>query len=228
MTQTIKTLTTLFIGILLALSVKNASAQYPGMNRVYANMNRQFANQQMNMMMANMRYGNYYYNNKYTFYVVLKDSSQKEVTSKIYTDTTLHKSYLLLVDKKYPKSDTAHRYQKIYADQTSNIYRVDNSGFSEKPVTIRGIANDSCWMFKAISGPITVYSLLSEPDGYNFDPSTIIGIQLKDGPIVKFTADNLKQMICQNDARALEIAENKNYLKAIKKYNRDMEKAVKK
>jgi hypothetical protein len=212
------------LGILLILIAKSSLAQYPGMGAVRASMNAQFMNQQMNMMMTSMglRGINYLYNEKYTFNVVLKDGSRKEVKSKIYADTVLHKHYLLLIDKKFSKSDTAHRNQKIYADQTSNISRTTLSDD-----TIKGMANDSCWMFKVISGPITAYSCLSEPDGQYFDDSSIVGIQLNGGQIVKYNEVNLKQMV-GDDINALENIQRKNYFKAIKKYNRDVKKEAKK
>lgn len=89
-----------------------------------------------------------------------------------------------------------------------------------------GVAKDSCWMFKAISGAISAYSLLSEKDELYFDPSTIVGIQLNDGEIVKFNETNLKAMV-GNDIDALENIQRKNYLKAISKYNRNVEKTEK-
>ena len=73
-------------------------------------------------------------------------------------------------------------------------------------------------MFKVIPGAISVYSYLSEQEGQTFDPSTIAGIQLKEGPIVKLTEENLKQMV-GDDLDALENIQRKNYLRAIKKYN---------
>jgi hypothetical protein len=94
------------------------------------------------------------------------------------------------------------------------------------PTFVPGIVKDSCWMFKAITGEITAYSDVCEEDGQNFDRSSIVAIQLKDGPIVKYNEGNLKEMVGQ-DINALEAIQNKNLYKAIKKYNRDKEKEAK-
>ena len=82
-------------------------------------------------------------------------------------------------------------------------------------------------MFKAISGSINAYSMLSQTDGYGFDPFTIVAVQKGEGPILKLTPENLKPMVGQ-DADALENIQKKNYYKAIRKYNRNAEKTAKK
>lgn len=89
------------------------------------------------------------------------------------------------------------------------------------------MATDSCWMFKIASGQINAYSYLSEESGPNFSNWTIIGIQLNNGPIIKYSEENLVQMVGQ-DADALTKIKDKDYLQAIKKYNRNAEKAAKK
>ena len=221
-----KVLIILAIATLFVFCAGKSWAQYPGMRAVYSNMARQQQQQSMQNQMAMMGRMNggraMLYNPEYAFEVVLKDSTKKQVYSMLYNDTTLHKNYLLVVNKKYPKSDTAHRFQKIYPDQTLQISRLD---YYDK--AIKGVANDSCWLFKTISGPITAYSYLSEQSGPNFNPGTIVCIQLNDGPIVKYNEDNLKQMV-GDDADALENIQKKNYYKAIKKYNSHAEKAAKK
>lgn len=82
-------------------------------------------------------------------------------------------------------------------------------------------------MFKIISGPITTYSYLSEENGPTFNAWTIIGIQQNDGQIMKYNVENLKQLVGQN-LDALEYIENKNYIKAIKEFNRKAKKESKK
>ncbi|WP_176851957.1 hypothetical protein [Mucilaginibacter sp. OK268] len=200
-------------------------------------LNRQWQGQQMGMMMAAGRFN---YNNpgnlKYNFIVTMADSSKKEVSSKIYSDTATHKTYLLFVDKSVPKSDP-NRNKKIYPSQTVSIARDvagPGPGFNRAdyvappPRFFNGIAKDSCWMFKVISGPINAYSCLSEEgDTQIFDPSTIVGIQLNNGAIEKFNEENLKNMVGQ-DIDALENIQKKNYYKAIKKYNHNAAKAAKK
>jgi hypothetical protein len=224
-----KTFFVLSLGLLLIFSAKNSLAQFPGMNRVYSNMARQNANQQMRMQMqmnTNWRFGA---GKGTTYQVTFKDSSVKQVVSFMYTDTVLHKNFIVFVDKKFPKSDTVHRNQKIYTDQT--LYISTNRDIqSDKP--IYGMPNDSCWMFTVIGGPLTVYarsmdylitlSTFVPSDELNIP--TIIGIQLNDGLILPFNADNLKNMVGQN-ARALELIADKKYLRAIKRYNKDNEKS---
>ena len=221
-----------FAGLLFTFCAKNALAQYPGMRAVYAKMDMQRMQQQMNMqmmMMANLN-GNNAYNRKYTFTVTFKDSSTKQIKSRFYRDTTVKKNYLLFVDKSYPRSDS-NRNKKIYPSQTINISReivteivsVDRRGGKVRSIAFNGIPSDSCWMFKVVSGPINAYSYLSETDEFT-SPESMVGIQLDGGPIVKCDADNLKKMV-GIDSDALKQINKKNYYKAIKKYNRNIEKA---
>ncbi|MDB5026273.1 MAG: hypothetical protein JWP78_4028 [Mucilaginibacter sp.] len=174
------------------------------------------------MMDSKLHHEMVIYNNPYAFEILFKDSTRKKTYSNIYFDTILRKSYLILEDKSFSKSDTAHRNQKIYPDQTLKISRIN---FSDK--VINGIANDSCWMFKVLPGSINVYSYLSEENGPTFNAWTIIGIQQNDGPIIKYNPENLKQMVAQ-DSEALEKAQNKQYYMVIKIYNRNFKKAAKK
>lgn len=162
------------------------------------------------------------YNSKYGFEILFKDSTQKKTYSNIYFDTVLRKCYLVLIDKKFPKSDTANRRQVIYPDQTLKISRINAEGR-----TLTGIANDTCWMFKIISGSITAYSYLSEENGPTFNSWTIIGIQQNDDQIIKYNVENLKQLVGQN-SDAMEDIENKNYIKAIKEFNRKAKRVSKK
>ncbi len=222
--------------LLVAFCVNSLFAQYPGMAAFRAQQNMRFVQQQMFMQMNMMNYTDRDYNPKYTFIVTMKDSTKVTVDSQILNDTTLKRNYLLLVDKKFKKSDS-NRYKKIYPSQTISIARdissaavsVHTNAEEPPPVYFVGKATDSCWTFKVITGAITAYSSLSElPDDYVFKPFAITAIQLNNGPIVKYTEDNLKQMIGQDDLDALEYIQKKNYFKAIKKYNKDAEKAAKK
>ncbi|WP_114938230.1 hypothetical protein [Mucilaginibacter endophyticus] len=220
----------LFIFITASASAQNMAA----VNKVLSNQNLQF---QTRMQLFRPIWGisnnPEIYNPKYTYQVTMADGTQKEVSSKIYADTAAHKNYLLFIDKSLAKSDS-NRKQKIYPFQTKNIARDLSSSLSltknGKPVSPKnyytGIAKDSCWMFKVITGPINVYSILSVEVGQAVDPSTIVGIQLNDGPILNYNEENLKGMIVQ-DAEAMEYIGQKNYLKAIKKYNKNIEKAPK-
>jgi len=210
---------------LFVFSPKNSCAQYPGMATFRAQQNRQFVNQQMQtqMQMMNMR-GVQSTMEEFDFEVTLRDSTKTKVTSAIYTDTTTRKRFIVLVDKKYKKSDT-NRYKKIYPSQTLDLVCVliQKNEDNETPGSyLPGKPTDSCWMFKAISGRISAYSYLIFNDTSPINQSYIIGIQLNDGPILKFNEDNLKTMVGQ-DAKALKLVENKKYIRAITKYNKESE-----
>jgi hypothetical protein len=207
----------------------------PGMRQVYANMNNQFINQRMmSMQMMNLNRYSSNENQKYDFTVLMKDSSKLEVSSKMYNDTSRHKNYLLLVDKKYPKNDS-RREQKIYPDQTFGISR-KTSIYYEKGADnkyhlaqISGNPTDSCWFFKSIEGKINAYSYLSETDKTNsyITPDILCAIQLDDGPIVKLNAAALTAIVGQNED-VLAFIKKEKYYKAIKRFNKDFEKANKK
>jgi hypothetical protein len=212
----------LLFSLLMALATSIVFAQLPpGMRQVYANMNNQFMNQMMSMRMMNLNQAGSG-NEKYNFTVLMKDSVKVEVSSKMYNDTARHKNYLLLVDKKYPKSDP-RREQKIYPDQTLGISR-KTAAYYEKgidnkfhPAQINGNPTDSCWLFKSIEGKINAYGYLSETDQTNsYVTADILGaIQLADGPIVKLSAAALTTMVGKNED-ALEFI-NKDFEKANKK-----------
>ncbi|TFF39554.1 hypothetical protein [Mucilaginibacter psychrotolerans] len=228
--KTHQSLTLLAVFILLTISLK---AQPPAFR---ADLNRMFANQylqtqmqiQMQMNMAMMgRYYDYIPDNfKYDFKVRLKDSTTKEVYSKIYLDTIRHQNYLLFEDKKLPKKDSL-RKQRIYPGETISISRDGIVPFNKLTYTANGIAKDSCWMFKVIGGArINVFSFLSAREGGDFSHVTVVAIQKGDGPIVKLSAENVTAMVAGDDD-ALKAIEKKNYLKAIKIYNKNFLKANK-
>jgi hypothetical protein len=162
------------------------------------------------------------YNSHYGFEILLKDSTKEKTYTAIQFDTILRKTYLVIVDKKFSKSEPDDRYKRIYPDQTLKISRIN---YSDK--SLIGTSKDSCWMFKIISGPINVYSYLSEEPGPTFNTATIIGIQMNDEPILAYNVDDLKKMVGE-DKDALEDIEKKDYLGAIKRYNRNMKKLAKK
>jgi hypothetical protein len=204
------------------LIAKDSFAQYPGMRQVYQQQSMQLAQQQSNMfrsMTFNNRIGNLY-NFKYKFQVVLKDSTKIEVKSKIYTDTLLHKNYLLIGKDVTANTHVFRQDTKIYPGQTFNISRKDGND------DIIGSPTDSCWMFRAIVGKITAYSYLSGQD-QDFDPVSIIAIQYNNGPIISYSAENLKKMII-DDNDAMKYFTDKKYDKAITRYNKNAKKAAKK
>jgi len=165
-------------------------------------------------------------NPEYTFLVTMLNGSKKEVKSRIYVDDYTHKSYLVYIDQSLSKADT-NREQLIYPEQTIEIARDATPALTKKtsqaasaPDYYKGIAKDNCWMFRFISGPISAYSLLSEPEGKMFNPKSIVGIQLNNGPIVQYNEENLRAMV-GDDPDAIESIQWKNYLQAIKRYNRN-------
>jgi hypothetical protein len=222
-----KTFVVLLSGILFVLLAKTSLAQYPGMGAFRAQQNQQFINQQMRMQMQmqmmNMR-GAVGTAQEFNFQVVMHDSTKKEITSAIYTDTVTRKRFIVWVDKRYKKSDT-NRYKKIYPSETLSLtcVLIPKGNNDDNPGSyLPGKITDSCWMFKTISGPISAYSFLINNDTSPLNPSTIIGIQLNNGPILAFNGENLKAMVGQN-LKALKFVSEKKYLRAIKKYNHDTE-----
>ncbi|MGZ3926110.1 MAG: hypothetical protein ACXVJG_04075, partial [Mucilaginibacter sp.] len=89
--------------------------------------------------------------------------------------------------------------------------------FEEKLLT--GIATDSCWLFKVVTGKINAYSYLSEID--MVDGFTLVGFQTGDNPnIQKLTPEALEPII-KNDEKAYKAFLKKDYYKAIEKFNKD-------
>lgn len=164
--------------------------------------------------------------------VTFKDSTKKKVVSYMYYDTVRRKSFLVFVNKKFPKSDSAHRFQKIYPDQTLNL------SFGEHEWVKNGIPTDSGWTFKVITGAITVYAksidyaAITKTPAFgapisDFVPAAIIGIQQNDGPMEKLTKETVSKMISQ-DTKAVALLEKKGMYEAVERYNRDAEKNTKK
>jgi hypothetical protein len=213
-------------------SVKISVAQYPGMAAFRASQTMQFANQQMQMQMMAMvgMRGASNTSLEYPFQVLMRDSSRIQITSAIYNDTSKKKSYLLIVEKKFKKTDT-NRFRRIYPSQTLSIDQ-STEVLTNKPNQIQyayhnfGKPTDSCWMFKVKAGAITAYSYSCEDWNDYYSPSTVVGIQVRDEPIVQFNAENLKKMI-ESDLEAMKYFDKKKYFKAIDRYNKDSRKAEK-
>ncbi|MFC0518383.1 hypothetical protein ACFFGT_29485 [Mucilaginibacter angelicae] len=225
--------------IFLLFILANCAFAQSGLPAVNSTVNRQNMDLQMGQQTPLAMWTFWSNNNKstsnpeYTFLVTMLNGTKKEVNSRIYVDAYAHKSYLLFIDHSLAKTDT-NREQVIYPEQTVEIARNLTPSPSEKhavitssPYYYTGVAKDSCWMFKVISGSINVYSLLSEQEGKMFNPKSIVGIQLNNGPIVQYNEENLRAMI-GDDLDAIESIQWKNYLKAIKIYNRNTEKTTKK
>ncbi|MBS1504347.1 MAG: hypothetical protein JST32_19960, partial [Bacteroidetes bacterium] len=125
MKSTLNTPVVLLVSAVFILFSHQSFAQPRGMtmNQVYSEVNRQTMNQQMqmqmNMQMQMLSLNNGgSYNPNYTYDVTMTDGTMLQVTSRMLSDTTLKKTYLLIVDKRFKKSDTAHRFQRIYPSQT--------------------------------------------------------------------------------------------------------------
>jgi hypothetical protein len=168
---------------------------------------------QINSQMHNNFYGpgnfNFFApaNGNFQYIVTLTDGSEMTVKSKIHIDTANNKQYLLLVNKKLPKSDS-NRTRKIYCNETKNITREDRLSQSDK--TIIGFANDSCWLFREIEGFITLFTDL--PGG------GIVAFRVDNGPIEAFLPERLEAVL-KDDEKARKKFERKNYIGAVKEYN---------
>lgn len=205
--------------ILLVSSVSFAQMP-PGLRNSFNQM--QF---RMIMQMMNTRYwyrnADYLENNKYKFTVTLKDGSTREVSSKIYTDTILHSSYLLFVNKKIPRGNSA-REERIYPTKTLKISRVyQDFNHPEKTEVLEGRATDSCWLFKAITGKITAYSFLSER--FNLNTYYLSAFQFENGEIQRLDPAKLKAIIADNN-KAMKAFNKKDYYTAIIRYNKSASK----
>jgi hypothetical protein len=223
--------------ILLNFLILQSFAQPRGMsmNQVYSQINKQTMNQQMQFMtqmqMANMAWrqnagqgGSYY--------VTFKDSTQRKVVSYIYYDGVQRKNFLVFVDKKFPKSDSTHRFQKIYPEQTLSL------SYGANEWVKYGFPTDSGWTFKVITGAISVYAKsayfseitktpIFSAEVSDFSPAAIIGIQLNDGPMEKLTKETVLKMISQ-DPKAVALLEKRGMYDAVDRYNKDVEKTAKK
>lgn len=221
-----KTLLSFLASFLLCFSFSFLSAQ-PGqfqgqLNTMRFNNEMQFQNQ-MWMQMMNMR-GVNASGGECEFLVIFKDSTKLKVTSAMYRDSATKKRFVIFIDKKYGKKDT-NRYKKIYPSQTLSIK--DNSyggNRANADMFGKGVPNDTCWTFKVMDGPITVYSYLSM-NGLmgTFDNTSITGLQSNNGPVVAYSDDKLKQML-SSDSTASVYFQKKKVYKAVKKFNSDAEK----
>lgn len=210
----------------LFVCLMKASAQVPA--PYVADYNRMMANQQMawmNQMSMNrlMSMGwskglNYQINNKYEFKVMMKDSSVKVIKSKIYADTVKHKSYLIYTNKDVKKSDP-NREQKIYADETVAISRIQPSYRGN--YLVEGFGTDSCWLFKVVAGKINGYSHLSEVAELN--ESYLRAFQYGDNKVVKLDSAALDPII-KADPKAYKPFLKGKFYQAIDKYNSDNKK----
>jgi hypothetical protein len=146
-------------------------------------------------------------NGNFQYIVTLTDGTEMNVKSKIHFDTSNKKQYLLLVNKKLPKSDS-NRTRKIYCNETQNITREDRLSQSDK--TIIAFANDSCWLFRELDGYITLFTDL--PEG------GIVAFRVDNGPIENWSNERMEAVL-KDDEKALKKFQRKNYIGAVREYN---------
>jgi hypothetical protein len=206
----------LLIALLLVLTVHQGIAQPPGyraaVNKAINDANMHW---QMNQMFHNMQYlqrSEVLTNRKYDYTVLLRDSTELAVRSRIHTDTVAKVSYLTFEDKSQSRTAAA-RQRKILPSETLYVSRMDRS----TGAYVLGTPTDSCWLFRVEGGKISIYSLLSEVD---ITDDYITAIQLGEGPIEPMSEGRLREMIKGNE-RALMFLERKNYLRAIRKFNKE-------
>ena len=141
--------------------------------------------------------------------VVLKDSTEMSILSKIYIDSTAH-SYIIYSEKASATSNFLVD-KKLYSRNTLNIVRLK----SKTRASIDGRATDSCWLFKVIEGKINLYSFL--PDVIN-NAQYFKAMQIDNGVMEPFNEQKLRVLMAGN-LRALNFLDKKDYYKAINRYN---------
>ena len=160
--------------------------------------------------MSAMTYSNHMSSdNKIYFDFMLKNSRRRLSTaSKIYMDSIKRKTYIVYDDITLRDNDP-RKILKIYPfDLQSISIKNDNARVFQPQLT-----TDSCWMFKAIKGEITVYSNGLAP----------VALQQHDGTIQQFNK-NILLSIINDDKAAMELYNKGEYIEAIQKYNRNYKK----
>lgn len=145
-------------------------------------------------------YGQQNISARYEFEVVLKNDSTFKAKTRIKLNNEEDNS--IIVKDKGTK-------QEFFPNDTKYISRVTLGGR-----VIKGIAADSCWLFKIIKGEINGYSFLSEEtDQY------VIAIQDGDeGPIVPLTKENLMPLVL-SDQKSVALARRNKLRRALTTYN---------
>ena len=226
-----KTYFPIFISFFLILVSNNLFAQYPGMGSFRTQQSQNFINRQTTNNLALLNHSRYIGNQELTYHIQQKDSVFKDFSSFMYYDTITHKSFLIFENKNFPKSDTAHRFEKIYSNNTLKISLpyVFNINGKDTEGILDGSPNDTCWVFKVMRGSLRVYAKTTDFIEYDNElyftnaeiiPSAIVAIQLNNGPLLQYNFENLKN-IFQSDPSAIRLLQKKKFLKAIRKYNSD-------
>ena len=85
---------------------------------------------------------------------------------------------------------------------------------------LTGAATDSCWLFKIVSGKLSLYSCY--PPASYISNDHIIAFQVDDEPMQNFSPDNLRLVLAGN-AKAVDIFDKKNkdnnYIRVVKEFN---------
>lgn len=148
----------------------------------------------------------------HNFRIMFNDATQIMAIGTIKTDSSSY--YLLVENKTFAKMDSG-RYRKILPSKTEYICRTDMNNGAE----YKGIATDSCWLFKKIEGAVNAYT--PSPEDFIRDTS-ITYLQKGDNtPLIKMSQEKIENIV-GDDPKALKLAQKKDTLKAILKYNDDM------
>jgi hypothetical protein len=220
---------TISFAIFFGLSLNYVFAQYPGMGSFRNQQSQNFINRQTTNNLALLNQSRYIGNQELTYHVQQKDSVFKDFSSFMYYDTITHKSFLIFENKNFPKSDTVHRFEKIYSNNILKISLpyVFNINGKDTEGILDGSPNDTCWVFKVMRGSLRVYAKTTDFIEYDNElyftnaeiiPSAIVAIQLNNGPLLQYNVENLKN-IFQSDPSAIRLLQKKKFLKAIRKYN---------
>ncbi|RYZ99265.1 MAG: hypothetical protein EOP47_17255 [Sphingobacteriaceae bacterium] len=204
------------IGLLFTLFNLETAAQ--NMRALNNMLNRQHINGQMDINRRMLNNRDPIYNTNTQYFVVMNDMSVIEVKSRILTDEVTHKKYLLYINKKLSKSDP-NREQKIYPEQTIKIACVDlkDTYRTNRGKFLDGMPNDSCWLFKVISGTINGYSYYCDRD--DIFPPSLVAIQKFDDKVVPLTTAALTD-ITGEDAELQKKIIKGLFPDAIKLYNK--------
>jgi hypothetical protein len=140
------------------------------------------------------------YSRPYIFTVVFKDSTKISKLSKIDEHNG---QFFLAIDQ-------PGEMRAIQPSETLELSR-----YSEQDGIYKGMATDSCWLFKVEEGKINLYSVLPENES-----RFVVALQRgDDGPILPLTIANVKEAI-KDDEELLEKLNEKKLVGALMKYNK--------
>ena len=151
----------------------------------------------------------------YKFALLLKDSTELNIQSKVYFDTVTNKNYLVYISR---NQKDKNRRKIVYPDQTVLIEQYFLGRYTV------GIPTDSCWLFRVVTGKINAFAIY--PDERMLKSAHLKAIQIEDGPIEPIDSEKLKSVFINNE-KALEALRQNDLLKAIKRYNATFDKTKK-